>query len=145
MWLAPGVGMIRVSFAAAALVAVLGAGCSGGEGGAATPTAPTPTPSTTPSTGGGSPTTQGCKPAAPGNLRVSITDNVRVFTWSSVSNVQDYFIQIAQVGNNDYLVNTNTSQTTYTWAGNPKGSYWARVYARNSCGSGQNSEQLFFN
>jgi hypothetical protein len=135
--------MMRVSYAAAALVAVLGAGCSGGEGGAATPTAPT-APSTTPSTGG-TPAPQGCKPAAPGNLRVSITDNVRVFTWNSVSNVQDYFIQIGTAGSdNADLINTNTSQTTYTWAGAQPANYWARVYARNSCGSGPNSEQISF-
>ena len=135
---------IRISSAAAVLVAVLGAGCSGGDGGAATPTAPT-TPSATPSTGGGSPSTQGCKPAAPANLRVAITDNVRVFTWNSVSNVQDYFIQIG-ISSSDSadLVNTNTSQTTYTWAGAQQGNYWARVYARNSCGSGPNSEQISF-
>ena len=139
--------MMRVSCVAAALVAVLGAGCSGGEGGTATPTAPT-TSSTTPSTGGGSPTTQGCKPAAPGNLRVTITGSMRVFTWNTVSNVQDYFIQIGNVntasGNPD-LIDTNTTQTTYTWTGASAGNYWARVYARNSCGSGPNSEQISFN
>ena len=135
--------MTRFTCAAAALVAALGVGCSGGEGGAATPTSPTPTAST-PSTGGSSPTTQSCLPAAPGNFRVTISDSTRVFTWNSVSNVQDYFIQIARVGNDDFLVNTNTSQTTYTWAGFAPGNYWARVYARNSCGSGANSETLSF-
>ena len=138
--------MMRVSCAAAALVAVLGAGC-GGEGGAATPTSPT-TPSTTPSTGGGSPSPQGCKPAAPGNLRVSITNSTHVFTWNAVGNVQDYFIQIGNAntasGNPD-LIDTNTTQTTYTWTGAAPGNYWARVYARNSCGSGPNSEQISFN
>ena len=135
--------MMRVSCAAAALVAVLGAGCSGGEGGASTPTAPTTTPST-PSTGGSAPT-QGGKPAAPGNLRVTVNDSTRVFTWNSVSNVQDYFIQIGTSGSdNPDLVNTNTSQTTYTWTGAAPGNYWARVYARNSAGSGPNSEQISF-
>ena len=143
MWLAPKAGMIRVSLAAAALVAALGTGCSGGEGGAASPTAPTPTPSTTGSTSA-PPTTQSCKPAAPGNFRVTVTDSTRVFTWNSVSNVQDYFIQIARTGTDGFLIDTNTSQTTYTWAGAAPGNYWARVYARNSCGSGPNTEQLFF-
>jgi hypothetical protein len=135
--------MMRVSCAAAALVAVLGAGCSGGEGGASTPTSPTTTPST-PSTGGSTPT-QGGKPAAPANLRVTVNDSTRVFTWNSVSNVQDYFIQIGSSGSdNPDLVNTNTSQTTYTWTGAAPGNYWARVYARNSSGSGPNSEQITF-
>ena len=136
--------MTRFSCAAVALVAALTAGCSGSEGGTTTPTAPTTTPSTT-ATGGGSPTTQSCLPAAPGNLRVSVTDSMRVFTWDSVGNAQDYFIQIARTGNDDYIINTNPSQTTYTWTGAAPASYWARVYARNSCGSGPNSNQISFN
>jgi len=136
--------MMRVSCVAAALVAVLGAGCSGGDGGASAPTGPTTTPAATPSTGGGT-ATQGGKPAAPGNLRVTVNDSTRVFTWNSVSNVQDYFIQIGTSGSdNPDLVNTNTSQTTYTWTGAAPGNYWARVYARNSSGSGPNSEQISF-
>jgi hypothetical protein len=132
------------SCAVAALVAVLGSGCSGGEGGASTPTAPTSSP-TAPSTPSGSPTSQSCLPAAPGNLRVTVNDSRRVFTWDSVNNVQDYFIQIAQTGSDDFLVNTNTSQTTYNWNGAAPGNYWARVYARNSCGSGPNSSPITFN
>lgn len=134
--------MTRFSCAAAALVAALSIGCSGGEG-ASTPTAPTS--SSTPSTSGGSPTNQSCIPAAPGNLRVAISGSQRVFTWDSVNNVQDYFIQIGQSGQETFLVNTNTSQTTYTWTGASPGNYWARVYARNSCGSGPNSNQISFN
>ena len=136
--------MMRGLVVVAALVAALGAGCSGGEGGAATPTSPTTTPAATPSTGGGTPA-QGGKPAAPGNLRVTVNDSTRVFTWNSVSNVQDYFIQIGTAGSdNPDLINTNTSQTTYTWTGAAPGNYWARVYARNSSGSGANSETITF-
>ena len=136
--------MTRLSCAAVLLVATFAAACSGGQG-ATAPTAPT---TTTPSTssGGSPPTAQSCLPAAPGNLKVTVSNSsTRVFTWSGVSNAQDYFIQIALVNHDDYIVNTNTSQTTYTWAGDAPGNYWARVYARNSCGSGPNSEQLFFN
>jgi PBP1b-binding outer membrane lipoprotein LpoB len=136
--------MMRVSCAAVALVALLGAGCSGGEEGAATPASPTPTTNTA---GPQSPTNSSCTPAAPGNLRVTVTDSMRVFTWNAVSNVQDYFIQIGNAstaaGTPD-LINTNTTQTTYTWTGASPGNYWARVYARNSCGSGPNSEQISF-
>jgi hypothetical protein len=100
---------------------------------------------TAPSTPSGSPTSQSCLPAAPGNLRVTVNGSQRVFTWDSVNNVQDYFIQIARAGSDDYLVDTNTSQTTYTWTGAGAGNYWARVYARNACGSGPNSNQITFN
>jgi hypothetical protein len=136
--------MTRVSCAAVLLGAALAAGCSGTEG-AAAPTAPTTAPIIS-SGGSNPPTTQSCLPAAPGNFKVTISNtSTRVFTWNSVGNAQDYFIQIAQMNHEDYLVNTNTTQTTYTWAGNPPGNYWARVYARNSCGSGPNSEQISFN
>ena len=137
--------MTRLTCAAAFLVAAIGAGCSGSEGGAPTPTAPT---TTTPSTSSGNPpTTQSCLPAAPGNLKVTVSNSsTRVFTWNSVANAQDYFIQIARVNSSDpLLVNTNTSQTTYTWAGEAPGNYSASVYARNSCGSSPNSQQIFFN
>jgi hypothetical protein len=76
---------------------------------------------------------------------VSVTNSSRVFTWDSVSNAQDYFIQIGQSGSETFLINTNTTQTTYNWTGASAANYWARVYARNSCGSGPNSNQITFN
>jgi hypothetical protein len=77
---------------------------------------------------------------------VTVNVSVRTFTWNAVSNAQDYFIQIAKTGSSDpFLVDTNTSQTTYTWSGQSPGNYWARVYARNSCGSSPNSEVINFN
>ena len=125
-------------------MAALTMACSGSEG--AAPTAPSAAPSTSSTGGSAPPTAQSCLPAAPGNLRVTMNDSVRTFTWNSVSNAQDYFIQIARTGSSDpFLVDTNTSQTTYTWAGQSPGNYWARVYARNSCGSGPNSETVNFN
>ena len=86
-----------------------------------------------------------CVPAAPGNLRVTVTDSMRVFTWNAVSNVQDYFIQIGSSSGMSNLIDTNTTQTTYTWTGANAGTYYARVYARNSCGSGPNSNEISFN
>ena len=122
-------------------MAVLGAGCSGGDGGAAAPTAPT---TTTAAAGPQSPTNTACTPAAPGNLAVSVNGSTRVFTWNAVSNAQDYFIQIGSGSGGADLINTNTSQTTYTWTGGSPSTYYARVYARNSCGSGPNSTEISF-
>ena len=135
------VGMNRILGSAAVLVAALGIGCSSSEGGA-TPTAPSTTPSTS---SGTSPTMPSCVPAAPGNLRVTVTDSMRVFTWNAVSNVQDYFIQIGSSSGASNLINTNTTQTTYTWTGAAPSTYYARVYARNNCGSGPNSTEISFN
>jgi hypothetical protein len=130
----------RLSFAVAALTAVIAAGCSGGDGGGSS----TPTGPTTPTTGTGpqSPTNPSCVPTAPGNLQVATNGSTRVFTWNAVSGVQDYFIQIGNGSGASDLVNTNTTQTTYTWTGASPGTYYARVYGRNSCGSGPNSTEL---
>jgi hypothetical protein len=143
MWLAPAgrMAMTRSGLAVALMLGCLAAACSSNDGGAPTPTSPTPsTPAPSPTPGG----TSSCLPAAPGNFRVVVNGTSRVFNWDAVSGVQDYFIQIATTGGPD-LVNTNTTQTTYTWNGFSPASYWARVSARNACGSGASSTQIFFN
>jgi len=134
---------MRSRFAMAVLVAALGAACSGDEQ-TASPTSPTSTTPTTTGAGPQSPTNQSCLPAAPTNLQVAITGSQRVFTWSAVSGVQDYFIQIGSKSGESDLINTNTSQTTYTWTGAGPSTYYARVYGRNSCGSGPNSAEISF-
>jgi len=134
--------LIRLLCLSAALTAALGAGCSSSEDGAATPTAPS---ASTTGAGPQSPTNASCTPSAPGNLAVSVNGSTRVFTWNSVSNTQDYFIQIGSGSGQSNLINTNTTQTTYTWTGAGPGTYYARVYARNSCGSGPNSNEISFN
>jgi len=134
--------MMRSGFALALLVAALGSACSGSDGGTTTPTSPT---TSTNAPGPQTPTNSSCLPAAPGNFRVTVNDSMRVFTWNAVSGVQDYFIQIGSSSGAKNLIDTNTTQTTYTWTGAGPSTYYARVYARNSCGSGPNSTELTFN
>ena len=135
--------MMRSGFALALLVAALGNACSGSDGGTTTPTSPTtPTPT---APGPQTPTNPSCLPAAPGNLRVTVTGSTRVFNWNAVSGAQDYFIQIGNSSGAKDLIDTNTTQTTYAWTGGNASTYYARVYARNSCGSGPNSTELTFN
>ena len=136
--------MMRAGLPMVVLVALLGAACSGSEG-TGSPTAPTPSGGG--STGGGatSPTNPSCVPGAPANLQVAVNGSMRVFTWNAVSGVQDYFIQVGNESGGSSLINTNTTQTTYTWTGAGPGTYYARVYARNSCGSGPNSTEIVFN
>ena len=136
------VPMMRSGFALALLVAVLGSACSGSEGGSSTPTSPT-TPTT--SGAGQSPTNQSCVPAAPGNLGVAASGTTRVFTWSAVNGAQDYFIQIGSASGQSNLINTNTTHTNYSWTTDGPAPYYARLYARNSCGSGPNSAEISFN
>ena len=135
--------MMRSGLALTLLVAALGSACSGSDGGTTTPTSPT-TP-TTSAPGPQTPTNPSCLPAAPGNFRVTMNGSTRVFDWNAVSGVQDYFIQIGNSSGAKNLIDTNTSQTTYTWTGAGPSTYYARVYARNSCGSGPNSTELTFN
>lgn len=135
---------IRTSLVVLATVFVVA--CSGGS--PAAPTAPTPaaaaTPtSTTPAPSGPQSTT--CRPAAPVNFTVSLVGGNRTFNWSAVPNAVDYFILIGNASGLSDIVNTNTTQTTYLWNGAPIGTYYARVYARNSCGSGPNSNEISFN
>jgi hypothetical protein len=137
--------MMRSGLVVAVLAASLGMACSGSEGDS--PTAPSSTSSGGSTSGAGpqTPTQQSCVPSAPNNLRVNVNGSSRVFTWDAVNGAQDYFIQIGSGSGGSDLVNTNTSQTTYSWTGAGPGTYYARVYARNSCGSGPNSTQISFN
>ena len=126
--------MMRSALAVALLVAVLGSACNG------TPTSPTAPDGSGPQT----PTNPACVPDAPRNLQVAVNGSTRVFTWSRVAGVQDYVIQIGSAPGQSNLLDTNTTQTTYTWTASP-GVYYARVYGRNSCGSGPNSTPITFN
>jgi hypothetical protein len=126
------------------LVAVLGTACNGGSDGGSSPTAPSPGAGGSTSIGS-APTIPSCVPEAPGNLRVAVSGSTRVFTWNAVSGVQDYFIQIGSASGSSNLIDTNTTLTTYTWTGAGPGTYYARVYARKSCGSGPNSTEIAFN
>jgi hypothetical protein len=123
------------------VAALATAGCGGSDGSPA-PTSPTPAPATPNPPPGSNPS---CIPGTPTGLQAATTGSTRVFTWNAVSTAADYFIQIGTDTGRSDLVNTNTSQTTYTWTGASPGRYYARVYARNSCGSGANSVEIVVN
>ena len=131
----------------AVLVAVLGTACNGGGDGdgGSSPTAPSPGGGGGSTSSGSSPTNPSCIPDVPRNFQVAVNGSTRVFTWNAVNGVQDYFIQIGSASGGSNLINTNTTQTTYTWTGAGPGTYYARVYGRNSCGSGPNSTEISFN
>jgi hypothetical protein len=65
-----------------------------------------------------------------------------VFTWNASAGAADYFIQIGEASGSSNLIYTNTSQTTYSWTGASPGTYYARVHARNSCGSSAPSNEI---
>jgi hypothetical protein len=128
------------------LAAMLAVACGSKDSGSPSPTSPTPS-TPTPSTP--SPTNPSCKPGVPTNLTVSYPGpgNTRVFNWNASANAVDYFIGVGtESGGTDLIPYTNTTQTTYTWTGQSMGNlfYYARVYARNSCGSSANSNEISF-
>ena len=77
---------------------------------------------------------------------VQTAGSTRVFTWNASSGAADYFIGIGSSSGSANLIYTNTTQTTYSWTGTGVTSafYYARVYARNSCGSSNWSTELAF-
>jgi hypothetical protein len=115
------------------LLAVAGAACGGSDGdeGIGSPTSPT--------TGGGS----GCqRPSAPGNLTGVVSINTATFTWSPVNGANDYLVTVGPNPGTSSALSTNTTQTTYTWNAIPRGTYHARVEARNTCGSSGSSNEI---
>ena len=136
--------MNRAALSFVILAAMLATGCGSNDSANQSPTAPTTTTSTTTTT---PPPSTSCAPPAPTNLAVTWPGgSTRVFTWNASANAADYFIGIGSSSGNADLIYTNTTQTTYTWTGQSVGSlfYYARVYARNSCGSSSWSNEVVF-
>jgi hypothetical protein len=129
---------------ATVLATVVSVGCGGDSPVAPTsPTAATSTTSTPPNPS--SPPSVACLPGAPGNLQVVVVSGNRTFTWNAVANATSYFILIGTESGRSDVLDTNTTQPTYQWNGASRGTYFARVYAKNSCGSSANSNEVAFN
>ncbi|HEY7189888.1 MAG TPA: hypothetical protein VH436_25200 [Vicinamibacterales bacterium] len=128
------------------VAAMLAVSCGSGDSASPAPTAPTPTPApTTPAPPAPAPS---CAPPAVTGLSVSLVgDSTRIFTWNASPGATQYDVQIGKVGENGNVIYTNTSNTTYTWAGvgtNFAVQYYARIHARNSCGQAAPSNQIVF-
>ena len=136
--------MNRTGLSCIVLVALLATACAGGDDAGALPTGPsTPTPPA--SAPPAPPPSSSCAPSSPTGLTVAITGSTRLFTWNTSATAADYFIQIGSSSGSSDLIYTNTSQTNYSWTGAGPGTYYARVHARNSCGSSAPSNQIVFN
>jgi hypothetical protein len=143
--------MKRAGFLCVIVAVLFAAACGGNDEAAPSPTAPTPT---TPPVSTPPPASTTCAPPAPANpppapanlAVVQTASSTRVFTWNASATAADYFIGIGSSSGNADLIYTNTSQTTYSWtgAGVTSAFYYARVYARNSCGSSAWSTELAF-
>jgi fibronectin type III domain protein len=138
--------MNRAGLSCVIVTAMLAVACGSDEGPNPSPTAPTP--STPPATTPAPAPAPSCAPAQVTGLNVSlIGDSTRVFTWNASSGATQYDIQIGTASGKGDIIFTNTSNTTYTWAGvgtNPATNYYARVHARNSCGQAPPSNEIVF-
>src|SRR5262245_53842910 len=133
--------MKRLGLASVILTAMIAVACGSGESTSPAPTSPSPS---TPAPSTPSPTNPSCLPGVPANLTVAYVNggNTRIFNWNASATAVDYFIGIGTSSGSSDLIYTNTTQTTYTWTGQGPGNYYARVYARNSCGSSANSTEI---
>jgi chitodextrinase len=82
-------------------------------------------------------------PAAPANLHVdSVQGSAVSLSWSAVSGATEYLVLVGSTtGNSDELF-TNTSQTTYSYGGVKSGRHYARVQAKNACGTSGSSNTV---
>ena len=133
--------MTRVTLYVAALAAMVAAGCSGSKGGA-TPTSP----SASTSSGGTAPPQASCTmPAAPANLHVdSLQGSTVSLSWSAVSGATEYLVLVGSTSGSSDELFTNTSQAAYTTGGVKVGHHYARVQAKNACGTSGSSNQVDF-
>jgi hypothetical protein len=138
--------MNRAGLSWVIVTAMLAVACGSGESANPSPTAPTPTPAPTPAPAPAP--APSCAPPQVTGLTVSLVgDSTRVFTWNASAGATQYDIQIGKVSENGNIIYTNTSNTTYTWAGvgtNFAVQYNARVHARNSCGQAPPSNEIVF-
>jgi hypothetical protein len=135
--------MHRTTFGALALVSAILVGACGGASGpsaATSPTAPSSVVQTvqTVQTGTCSP------PNAPANLVVTAIDTRVTLTWSAVSGITEYIVLIGSAASNSNELLTNTTNTTYQWNGAALGQHYARILAKNTCGTSGSSNEVAF-
>jgi hypothetical protein len=134
--------MKRATVIIIAFAAALTAAC-GGDAGSASPTGPTPTNDAPPSTSTNPPPASNpATLAAPANLSATVDGSRVNLTWNGVSGANDYMVHIGTQPGTGNIISTNTSKTDFQWNGGPKGTYYARVVARNSQTSSGSSNEI---
>ena len=86
----------------------------------------------------------GCTPAAPANLVVTMSDTRVTLTWSAVSGATEYVVLVGTSPSSSNEILTNTTNTTYQWNGAKIGQHYARIQAKNSCGTSGSSNEVAF-
>jgi len=81
---------------------------------------------------------------APTDFRVNVAGTTVTFSWNPVPAATEYSLGVGTTSGSSRTRSTNTTQTSYVWRGMPRGTYYARVSARNACFSGNNSNEVMF-
>ena len=82
-------------------------------------------------------------PAAPAHLHVDYEQGTTVsLSWSAVSGATEYLVLVGSTSGNSDELFTNTSQTVYTYGGVKTGHHFARVQAKNACGTSGSSNSV---
>lgn len=85
-------------------------------------------------------------PAAPTSLKVDYVQGSTVsLSWAAVNGATQYIVLIGSTSGNSEDLFTNTSQTTYATGGIKVGHHYARVQAKNACGTSGSSNEVDFN
>ena len=133
--------MKRAGLFIIAIAAVVTIGCGGSENeGSSSPTGPSSSPSSN------NPPSSSCTtaPGAPTNLRVAAQNGSQItLQWSAVNGATQYEIMVGRTPSSSDLLFTNASQNQYSWTA-ATGTQYARVSAKNACGSSASSNEVGF-
>jgi hypothetical protein len=81
---------------------------------------------------------------APTGFRVDVNGSTVTYSWNPVNGADDYLLGIGTSSGSSRTRTTNTTQTSYVWRGQPVGTYFARVVARNPCVRSNSSNEVSF-
>ena len=82
--------------------------------------------------------------SAPTGFRVDVAGSTVTFSWNPVTAATEYSLGIGPTSGSSRTRSTNTTQTSYVFRGMPRGTYFARVAARNACFSSNTSNEVMF-
>jgi hypothetical protein len=81
-------------------------------------------------------------PAAPSLGSPFVSGSTVSLSWSPVSGATRYIVQAGSSSGATNLLNTSTTNTSYSWERAPTGAHFIRVRAVNNCGNGPASNQV---
>jgi hypothetical protein len=83
-------------------------------------------------------------PGVASNLSARVSGSTVDFSWSAVIGANDYLLEIGTSSGSANVDTKTVSGTSFSWPSVPNNTYYARVKARNGCGTGNASNQVTF-